>query len=196
MHDDDEPRPPTPRSEARSPSTEHELELEIADPDALLRRAELAELEQLAHAAMTHLGASGSVRVLLVDDETMTEAHIRTMGLDSTTDVLTFDLSDAPQTDTPDHTRVLDTDLTVCVDQARRESGRRDARLAHELLLYTVHGVLHCLGYDDHDEQRYRAMHAQEDAVMDALGLGPVFAQAPKDDPGANETSADQEAAR
>jgi len=47
--------------------------------------------------------------------------------------------------------------------------------LRRELLLYVVHGVLHCLGMDDHDEAAAAAMHRVEDAVLTAIGVGPVY---------------------
>jgi ssRNA-specific RNase YbeY (16S rRNA maturation enzyme) len=47
--------------------------------------------------------------------------------------------------------------------------------LEKEALLYALHGLLHCLGHDDHDEAAYQAMHALEDALLDAIGVGPVF---------------------
>jgi ssRNA-specific RNase YbeY (16S rRNA maturation enzyme) len=43
------------------------------------------------------------------------------------------------------------------------------------LLLYTLHGVLHCIGFDDHEEADFEAMHGAEDAVLAAIGVGPVF---------------------
>jgi ssRNA-specific RNase YbeY (16S rRNA maturation enzyme) len=43
------------------------------------------------------------------------------------------------------------------------------------LLLYVVHALLHCLGHDDHEEQAAEAMHRMEDAVLESIGVGPVF---------------------
>ena len=38
-----------------------------------------------------------------------------------------------------------------------------------------LHGVLHCLGMDDHEEASFEAMHRMEDAVLSHIGVGPVF---------------------
>lgn len=70
---------------------------------------------------------------------------------------------------------VLDTDILVCLDEARRQSAARGYPCERELLLYTLHGVLHCVGFDDHEEADFEAMHAAEDAVLAAIGVGPVF---------------------
>ena len=74
-----------------------------------------------------------------------------------------------------DDCRCLDTDLLVCVDEGRRQSDRREIPLERELLLYIIHGALHCLGYDDHDQSEARAMHAREDEILESIGAGATF---------------------
>jgi probable rRNA maturation factor len=70
----------------------------------------------------------------------------------------------------------IEADIAVCVDVARRESSARNHSVERELLLYALHGLLHCCGYDDHDEAGYQAMHAEEDRILSAIGVGPTFA--------------------
>jgi len=121
--------------------------------------------------AVAHLGAVGEVRVLLVDDAAMADAHERHCGVAGTTDVITFDLAEgAGASGAP-----LDVDLVVCVDEARRQASARGIPARREVLLYVVHGVLHCLGYDDHDEAASAAMHAREDEVLAAIGVGATY---------------------
>lgn len=144
------------------------------DRSAGLAAADVAWLRDRVEMALEHLapGRGGEVRVVSVGDGEMTLAHARALGIDETTDVLTFDLSD--------RSGPLDADIMVCVDEARRRgaggaggAGPESAR--RELLLYAVHGVLHCLGHDDHDEADFERMHALEDEVLTAIGVGPVF---------------------
>lgn len=143
--------------------------------------------------AVGHLGACGEVRVRIVDDMEMAAAHEEFAGAAGTTDVLTFDLADPGVTGAPrinlEHGRlefdsaqyVLDTDILACFDVAERqvalsnpETGGSPA-VERELLLYVVHGVLHCLGMDDHDNDAAAAMHRVEDVVLTAIGVGPVY---------------------
>lgn len=149
-----------------------------ADPDALLAPADLARLHRDLAAALAHLSAAGEVRIRLVNDAAMADAHQRYSGIAGTTDVLTFDLRDppAPDASAPDAAAPLDVDLLICVDEARRQAAARGHPLTHELLLYALHGVLHCLGHDDHDDDAFARMHALEDQVLQAIGVGPVFA--------------------
>lgn len=144
--------------------------VDVIDPAGLLPPADSAWLAERARAAVEHLGAGGEVRARLVNDEAMAAAHERYSSVPGTTDVLTFDLRDGEDPAAP-----LDTDLLLCVDEAARQAGGRGHAVRLELLLYAVHGVLHCLGEDDHDEAAAARMHAREDEVLTALGLGAVY---------------------
>lgn len=109
--------------------------------------------------------------VAIVDDAAMTELHERHCGQTSTTDVLTF------AQNRPDEP--IDADLAVCADEANRQASARGHARRHELLLYILHGLLHCAGYDDHTKSTWEAMHAEEDRILEAIGVGRVFAGRP-----------------
>ena len=36
-------------------------------------------------------------------------------------------------------------------------------------------GILHCAGYEDKSDEGFRAIHAEEDRILAAIGVGPVF---------------------
>ncbi|MEM8834224.1 MAG: rRNA maturation RNase YbeY [Planctomycetota bacterium] len=118
-----------------------------------------------------HLRLTGELRVRFVGDAEMSGAHAHHMNDPSTTDVITFDLAAGASAET----HALDLDLLVCVDEARRHAPRETDR---ELLLYVLHGVLHALGEDDLTDDASRRMHAREDEVLRAIGVGAVFAPA------------------
>src|SRR4051812_16319536 len=109
----------------------------------------------------------------------MALAHQKYQGISGTTDVLTFDLSPAPPP-TPvspgsPSPHALDADLLVCADEATRQAAARAHTPERELLLYIIHGVLHCLGHDDHDEAAGARMHALEDSTLEAIGVGATY---------------------
>lgn len=162
---DDDPYPPPARS----------IELELIDPLNFLSHAEHDQLQEWAGAIFSQLETTGSVRVKVANDSMMSDAHQQFSGIPGTTDVLTFDLSE-PSTDQDNlHHKILDTDLIVCYDEAGRQAENRSHTTLHELLLYIVHGTLHCLGYDDHEDDDYARMHAREDELLTAAGIGPLF---------------------
>ncbi len=164
-----------------------DLSVELLDPDRRLSSARFEFLARHVHAAARVLGVHGEVRVKVVGDDEMAAAHIEFLDTPGTTDVLTFDLSDPPEDPSPSieldaagtlrvvTPRILDADIMVCFDVAKRVSGPKGFPVDRELLLYAVHGVLHCLGFDDHEESQAGVMHRVEDAVLTALGVGSVF---------------------
>ncbi len=159
-------RPP-PRSTPSPTSSAHLVRIDILDDTAALPSATLTWLKSHAERALEHLKARGEVRVRIVDDTAMSNAHKQFSGVEGTTDVLTFDLSEDD---------ALDVDIVACFDQAQREAETRNHTTEQELLLYIVHGVLHCLGQDDHDPDDARAMHAREDETLRAIGVGDTYA--------------------
>ena len=179
------------------------LSIEVLDETRRLPEAALAWLMRQAERAVRRVGGQGEVRVRIVGDDAMAAAHEEFAGVPGTTDVLTFDMSESivADTGTGDHggdgdgewtppplptlddirqdnvrsSCVLDTDILVCIDEAERQSTARGYPCERELLLYTLHGVLHCIGFDDHEQADFEAMHDAEDAVLAAIGVGPVF---------------------
>ncbi len=145
------------------------LHLQAADTEPSLRPHLARHLRQIAAAAGVR---DGAIAVAVVDDREMARLHGRFLGEKSTTDVLTFDQSAKPQA----AGAAVEGDIVVCVDEARRQARRRGHEVREELLLYAVHGLLHLLGYDDHDPADARAMHRREDELLTEAGLGPIFA--------------------
>lgn len=136
-----------------------------------LARMDIGWIEDHALAALERLGAFGEVRVRLVGDSEMATAHERHCGVPGTTDVITFDLTEGGSASGEE----LDVDLLVCVDEAERQAIGRGHALRNEVLLYIVHGVLHCVGHDDHEEADAVAMHAREDEILAAIGVGATY---------------------
>ncbi|HMN39822.1 MAG TPA: rRNA maturation RNase YbeY [Phycisphaerales bacterium] len=158
-----------------APTSAPSASVDILDPTGLLSREALANLRLEAAAALSHIPRPGEVRVRLLGDAEMAEAHLKYSDIPGTTDVLTFDLSEGrTATGGP-----LDVDILVCIDEARRQAATHQHAPEREALLYILHGVLHCLGHDDHDDDAFDRMHAEEDRILRAIGIGPLF------DPGA-----------
>ncbi len=146
--------------------------VELIDATGRLSPEDARWIADHAVRAMRVLEADGEVRVRVVGDAEMAAAHLEYAEVEGTTDVLTFDMSEP----NADGTRMeLDVDVLACLDEAGRQAERRSHPARCELLLYVVHGMLHCLGFDDHDDDEYARMHAEEDRVLEAIGVGSVF---------------------
>ncbi len=66
-------------------------------------------------------------------------------------------------------------EIIVSADTAAREAHGRGHSFEAELALYVVHGTLHLLGYDDHDQEAADRMHEIEDEILTKLGVGAVY---------------------
>ena len=125
-------------------------------------------LEEQTTAALCYLQKENAeVSVRVVGDMEMSALHVKHSGVEETTDVLTFDHGS--------DTHSLHADIAICVDVAKREAARRGHVLQNELLLYIVNGMLHCCGFDDHDETSHALMHEEEDKILSAIGIGCVW---------------------
>lgn len=170
--DSSEASPTEPPSPGR-PSADSGAEpaIEIVDATRSLGADDTAALIAQARRACALAGATGGeVRVRLVRDGEMAAAHERHCGVTGTTDVITFDLNNSGDA-------TLDADLLLCLDEAARQADARGHALTRELLLYILHGALHCLGEDDTDEASSARMHAREDEILKAMGVGATFSR-------------------
>jgi probable rRNA maturation factor len=111
------------------------------------------------------------IGMMLVGDLAMIDLHRRHHHIDQTTDVLTFELSGPSE--------AIDVDLAICVDEAARRAAELGHTVERELLLYALHGLLHCCGFDDHDNAAFAAMHTEEDRILNLIGVGATFRGSP-----------------
>jgi probable rRNA maturation factor len=152
--------------------------VEIVDATGRVKEADRRWLQEQVARALELQSLTGAVSARIVPDAEMAAAHAEFCGVEGTTDVITFDLTD-PEDDAPSK-GVVEADLLLCLDEAERQAKSRGHEPRRELLLYIIHGVLHCLGHDDHDEASYTRMHAEEDRLMAALGVGATFSTDPR----------------
>lgn len=135
--------------------------------------------KQARHAVRLCKVNQAQLTLAIVADEEMADLHEQYTGVAGTTDVLTFDLSDHVEADAhgnaTESLTVIEGDIILCIDEARRQAAQRSHDTGHELLLYVVHGLMHLLGEDDHTEEDFHRMHAREDALLNQMGVGPLF---------------------
>lgn len=62
-------------------------------------------------------------------------------------------------------------DIVISTDAAKQNSQKFKTTEQHELVLYIVHGILHLLGYDDHEAADIRRMRIKEQEVLSHLDV-------------------------
>jgi len=115
------------------------------------------------------------IDIAIIDDDQMRQLNKQFKNYDTTTDVLSFDLSDGlKESDTAqENPKIIE--LIVNGRMAQRQAKLRGHSPEAELALYITHGLLHCIGFDDSTETEARRMHEAEDEILQQLGYGLVY---------------------
>ena len=126
---------------------------------------------------------NANIRVAIVDDLTIHKANRQFLGHDEPTDVLSFPWKDEtdPANNDPECAGEISTgsclegDIMISAETATRQATEYGWSASDELLLYLIHGTLHLLGYDDHDESDRAEMRDRERHYLGSIGLvGPL----------------------
>jgi len=131
----------------------------------------LLKVEKLVEAVCNRFKLSkATVSIAIVGDAQIRKLNSRFLNHKSTTDCLSFDLSDDKGPQSP---KLLE--LIVNGEMAVREANLRGHSSEAELALYITHGLLHNFGFDDSTESQARKMHDLEDKILQQLGYGLVY---------------------
>lgn len=107
------------------------------------------------------------ISLAVVDDPTIQELNREFLGRDEPTDVLSFVLERSE--------RLLEGEVVVSADTARRAASRFGWTAADELLLYVIHGALHLVGLDDRTPSERAAMRERERRCLARFELEPPY---------------------
>ncbi|MDO4899828.1 rRNA maturation RNase YbeY [Actinomyces sp.] len=123
--------------------------------------AEFAALADYVLAAM-HVSPLAELNILFIDPEPMAELHMRWLDLEGPTDVMSFPMDElrpgTAENETPPGTLG---DVVLCPQVAAKQALEAGHSAVEEMLLLTVHGILHLLGYD----------HAEPEEKQEMFGL-------------------------
>ncbi|NLN19899.1 MAG: rRNA maturation RNase YbeY [Firmicutes bacterium] len=145
----------------------------VADVDEEL----LGLLETAVDAVLSHFGIpDAEVSVVLGDDELLHELNLAWRQVDAPTDVLAFALeeqeADEPFYDVAEGEPRLLGDVVISLPRAKTQAAEYGHDLSRELAFLAVHGALHLLGFDHHDEAERQQMRMYEEEILAKLGLG------------------------
>jgi probable rRNA maturation factor len=138
-----------------------------------------SKIKKLVNVVLNHLDAGQKaetiVSIAIVDDAQIRKLNRKFLNRKSTTDCLSFDLSDSQCPKSP---RTFE--LIVNGQMAVRQASLRGHSPEAELALYITHGLLHNLGFDDSTDKKAKKMHDMEDKILQQLGYGLVYNKNPK----------------
>jgi len=120
-----------------------------------------AEFAALAHHVLDamHVHPGSELSILMVTPEVMSELHVQWMDEPGPTDVLSFPMDELrPGSEGEPTPAGLLGDVVLCPDVAARQARDAGHSTAEELLLLTVHGILHLLGFDHAEPEEEKEM--------------------------------------
>lgn len=123
------------------------------------------DLTSLLEFGMAELGLNPAcdLDVLLVDEEEMTQLHIKWMDEPGPTDVLTFPMDELrPNSPEPG----MLGDIVLCPQVAIRQAESAHHSFTHEVSILGIHGLLHIVGYDHHNKEDEKEMFELQESIV------------------------------
>lgn len=125
--------------------------IEYADESGFEPALDGEEISALARYVLDEMRVhpGSDLTVMLVDEDTMSDLHVKWMDEEGPTDVLSFPMDEirpAPAGHEP--VEGLLGDVVVCPTVAAEQAKAAGHATIEEVLLLVTHGILHVLGYD------------------------------------------------
>jgi probable rRNA maturation factor len=117
-----------------------------------------------------------SLSIVLTDNRHIRDLNREYLGRDGITDVISFPLEDLDWPGGHCSNGGINGEIIASAELAVQQAQTTNTDPRAELMLYLVHGLLHLMGYDDRKPEQARQMHAREDALLEDLGFGCVYA--------------------
>jgi len=156
----------TPPNNMDTPENPLQIQFDSQVPNL---NADLSKLEKLVRVICEKFRCpDATVHIAIVDDAGIIEVHRQFLQKDTTTDVISFDLSDEFE---PGQTF----QIVVNAEMADRQAEKRGHSPEAELALYITHGLLHNLGFDDLSPEDAKKIHETEDEILQQLGFGIIY---------------------
>lgn len=106
-----------------------------------------------------HVHPQAELSIMLVTPDVMADLHQRWMDLPGPTDVLSFPMDELrPGRDGEVSDPGVLGDIVLCPEVAAEQAREAGHSTVEELLLLTVHGILHLLGFDHAEPEEEKEM--------------------------------------
>lgn len=99
----------------------------------------------------------GDINIIFCSDNYILDVNMQYLQHDYFTDIITFDYCEDD---------VLSGDLFISIDSVRENASFYGTEFSEELNRVIVHGVLHLIGYDDHNDEDIKQMREKENYYL------------------------------
>ena len=117
--------------------------------------------------------AEADITIVLTDDAQLCELNREYLAVDGPTDVLSFPADESD----PETGATYLGDILISIPRAAQQAQATGHPLEAEVQLLVVHGVLHLLGHDHAEAEEKTRMWAEQEKVLERLGLGHIKIQ-------------------
>lgn len=104
------------------------------------------------------VSTQSDLTILFVDPEPIAEMHMRWMNLEGPTDVMSFPMDELRPGNGRDLVEGTLGDIVICPWVASQQAAAAGHSDTQEMMLLTIHGILHLLGYDHTTAEEERQM--------------------------------------
>lgn len=125
-----------------------------------------AEIEKFVSYILRKLKVTGSLNIHCIGDARMRSLNFEHRGKDTTTDVLTFPLSEGePLFETANELG----DIFISVPQIRRQARDLGIDPREEFIRMLIHGILHSIGHDHIIKEDAQKMFGLQEKLLSQL---------------------------
>jgi probable rRNA maturation factor len=112
-----------------------------------------------------HPGAE--LAIIFVDEVAMEQLHLQWMDEPGPTDVLSFPMDELrPGTESEPTPAGLLGDIVICPTVAAKQAEVAGHETVNEILMLTVHGILHLLGFDHAEPEEEKEMFGLQASIL------------------------------
>ena len=99
----------------------------------------------------------GEIHISLMSDEGLLEINKKHLNHDDYTDVITFDYSTQ---------NTIHCDIAISTDRVSENAHNEGVSIENEFARVMIHGILHCVGFNDKTEDDKRIMRSKENELL------------------------------
>lgn len=125
-----------------------------------------SQIKDLTQTVLSNEGVlQAEISIIIVDDEYIIGLNQEYLNKNTTTDVISFNLSD-------EGAEQLEGEVYANIEQITRQASDFHVPLEEEIFRIVIHGLLHLLGFDDQNGKQKQIMTEKEDQYLAILKNG------------------------
>ena len=148
--------------------------------DQLVRRAAEAAIAESAFPQLATVERPVEISVRMTGDEQVQALNSEWRGKNKPTNVLSFPLADKDELQTTNlaDVELLLGDIILARGVCEAEAAEKGVSMQQHATHLLVHGTLHLLGYDHHDDDEAADMEEREIRALNRLGIANPYEEA------------------